>query len=105
MTICNECFKHYDDVPVAGEGCPACGKMPRSLGSLCTVCSDFSHQGAPDIRQILLSHSEGGAIVRSLDEDNCISQQKKNQMGKNCGRQRVGKFLWTDRPTNQQSEL
>ncbi|KAI1900225.1 hypothetical protein AGOR_G00047810 [Albula goreensis] len=109
----------------AGECCPACGKMPRSLGSLCTVCSDFSHQGAPvdsqgssvsqpgsvspardsfngnidlnepsdwtitmsledmatfDIRQILLSHSEGGAIVRSLDEDNCISQQKKNQM-------------------------
>ncbi|XP_061115670.1 uncharacterized protein LOC133140108 isoform X3 [Conger conger] len=33
-----------------------------------------------NIREVLLAHAEGEAVVRCLDEDHCINQQKKNQM-------------------------
>ncbi|KAG5841455.1 hypothetical protein ANANG_G00199680 [Anguilla anguilla] len=109
------------EIPETDSCCSACGKMPVSVGSLCTACTGFSHQGAHvdsqtssllqpgsisaetehnngkavsshwtvmpfenvpsfNIREILLSHAEGESIVRSLDEDHCLNQQKKNQM-------------------------
>ncbi|XP_064153364.1 uncharacterized protein zgc:113210 isoform X1 [Anguilla rostrata] len=57
------------EIPETDSCCSACGKMPVSVGSLCTACTSFSHQGAHVDSQTSSLLQPGMESLRAAMED------------------------------------